>query len=60
MYTDADRHLDSARKHIQQAVEEMAEVFIKECSGHDEYTREKRTQWEMTFYELARLRNRLD
>lgn len=35
--TEADEHLDKARKNVQEAITELSAIIIDQCSGWDEY-----------------------
>lgn len=37
MTTQADERLANAKKCIKQAIEDLTEIIIKDCDGHDEY-----------------------
>ena len=58
-YTTADEHRDSARQHIQEAIEDLSQIVIHECWGHDGYRPEYRDALEEALGELLRLRKNL-
>ena len=54
--TEADDRCESARRHIREAVKDLAAVEIKECYGHDEYTKEHREKIREAFGALLELK----
>lgn len=51
-HTMADEKRDSAKAHIQQAVEDLSEIIIRKCYGHDEYNKEYKKKMRAAFLAL--------
>lgn len=56
--TTADDHLDSAREHIASALEDLSEIIVKECWGHDDFNEEWRKKIHQTFQDLLKMKKR--
>lgn len=54
--TTADENLDDARTAVNKAIQALAEIIIDECWGHDNYNSEFRTEIDLAFDELRRIK----
>jgi hypothetical protein len=57
--TTADQHLEIARDAVEEAIRELTEIVVHECSGHNDFTPEYRTALENTFQQLLQIRKAL-
>jgi predicted nucleic acid-binding Zn-ribbon protein len=58
--TEADERLDSARERIQGAIEDLSEIVIRRCWGHDEFTSTAQKNILKAHQEMMALRHRLE
>lgn len=55
--TRADDKRDSARQHIADAVQDLAEIFVDECWGHDDYRKEYRANLKEIWLKLMEMKD---
>ena len=58
--TRAYEHLDSAKKHIRDALEDLSEIVVKECWGHDDFNEEGKEKIYETFQDLLKIKKRFE
>lgn len=58
--TTADEKLDACSFHINEAVQDLKEVLVEECWGHDQYRKEYREMLDRMFMDLMRMKKKLN
>jgi len=58
--TTSDQKLDSAANNVESAIDDLAQIVIHQCSGHDEYKEIYKNDIEEAFQLLLRVRKRLN
>ena len=58
--TTADEKLESAKEHINAAIEDLSEIVVNRCWGHDEYVEEAKDAQKKVFADLLSMRTRLE
>lgn len=58
--TRADEHLSAARERINEAILELDQIVVQECSGHDEYSRDFRDKLETVFATLRQMKRLIE
>jgi hypothetical protein len=59
VYTEADKHVDSVREHIRDAINELDEIVIHGCWGVGDYGKEFYEELQKVFSELIDIRRRI-
>jgi hypothetical protein len=57
--TEADEHLDKARKSVQEAITELSAILIDQCGGWDQYAEPFRYIMLNALNDLKQIRDRL-
>lgn len=57
--SEADIKLDNARDQVNDAIRELSEILIHECSGHEEYRKEFKENLEEAFIMLRKAKKLL-
>ena len=57
--SEADTKLDNAREQVSDAVRELSEILIHECSGYEEYAKEFKEEMEEAFIILRKAKKLL-
>lgn len=59
LYTDADTHLESAKRHLQSAIEDLDQIVVKKCWGACDFNPEMTARIQGVFIQLLRMQLRL-
>lgn len=54
--TTADDRLESARQKVQAAIEDLSQICIHQCDGHDDYNTEFKGELHQAFFKLVEVR----
>lgn len=57
--TSADEHLDKVKENISSSIEELSQIVIHECWGHDQFNIEYREKLEEVFTQLRKIKRDL-
>ena len=61
MYTTtADEHRDKAIEHIKEAISELSEIIVNQCSGHNDFREEYKNSLKEMMNTLIELRDQDD
>ncbi len=56
----ASVNLEAAIADVSQAIEKLSTIVVKRCSGHDDFTSENRQAIREAYFDLIRLREKID
>ena len=59
MSTEADGHRDKAVESVKDAIQNLSEIVVNQCCGHDDYGEEYRAALKQSLVDLIEVRDRL-